>query len=934
MSSAMPAEGSAVVPAVAPGAGPAVAPGVVPAAGRNLVVLADGTGNSAAKAFKTNVWRLYQALDLTDGSQLAVFGDGVGTSSFKPLQVLGLALGIGVKRNVLNLYKFLCRNYNDRDRIWAFGFSRGAFTVRVLAGLIHHEGLVSFRSEAELNRNAVAAYRAYRSKAFPTKLPWVRWGRVARDRVIAAWNRAVGSRTYKEIKDETFERGRHRINLHFVGVWDTVAAYGLPIDELTQAVDKWVWPMSFRDTSLLTNVDNARHALSLDDERRTFFPIPWNETAERKLQAEDPSIPDERLLQVWFAGVHASVGGGYPDDALAHVPLCWMIEEARKKGLRFKPWAIQSYVALASPTGRIYDSRAGTGAFYRYQPRNVAMLMGEENRPLVHHSVVTRMAQGNDGYAPISIPHDVDVLAPYGPPVTFNASGAASKRAQLQPPPADLPVLPGRDPADPAREMDALLQNIDRLTKASGPEDRAPLVSLVLDTVWWRRLVYFVSLFLALTAVVYPIVYDFLRVPGLTEQVNEAAGGVVDWATGLIKGLLPGFVEPWLVAVVENPAVAAFILTALAVSLGVSGFLQRRICDRARAAWQVQAQADGMLLQRLRLSGQRRSAACAAIVFAVLFVGSILLDSKIALRVVFGLAAAASAIFFVWRTRKPEGDIDTAKPGFLLALAHKLRTSPPALAAYRWTARTALPALFLAVCVFGIVALTARAAFDGRNAVGHFCESSSKLAGPAASQEKLGSGAVFPTNAMCHPTGLVLVEGRRYRIMLTMQDEWFDKGVRTDVAGFPAESFRHYSAAWMKRWWRENWFQPVARVGRLGNYEYVLRPPAPLPVVDFTPCRPKDDREMSWWETVKDTPNPASAAQRAGQLECEKKAAEKKETELRPSRVLIADIRAGTTGELFLYVNDAMFDVFYRNNSGTAQVEVVRIRADAIIKDE
>ena len=107
---------------------------------RNLIVLSDGTGNSAAKQNKTNVWRLYEAIDLRDGrSQVAVFGDGVGTSSITILRVLGLALGVGVKRNVLNLYKFLCRNYNTGDhtddRIWAFGFSRGAFTIRVLLGL-------------------------------------------------------------------------------------------------------------------------------------------------------------------------------------------------------------------------------------------------------------------------------------------------------------------------------------------------------------------------------------------------------------------------------------------------------------------------------------------------------------------------------------------------------------------------------------------------------------------------------------------------------------------------------------------------------------------------------------------------------------------------------------------------------------------------------
>ncbi|HJY82300.1 MAG TPA: DUF2235 domain-containing protein, partial [Candidatus Binatia bacterium] len=210
---------------------------------RNLIVLSDGTGNSASKPFKTNVWRLYQAITLTDGSQIAAFGDGVGTSSVKILRVLGLALGIGVKRNVLNLYKFLCRNYEKGSQIWAFGFSRGAFTVRVLAGLIHYEGLVTFESEAELNRNALAAYRAYRRQAFATKIPWVVVGRYLRDRLISLWNLMTGSRSYEAVKKETAKSGRDQVNVHFLGVWDTVVAYGLPVDELTQAVDKWVWPM-------------------------------------------------------------------------------------------------------------------------------------------------------------------------------------------------------------------------------------------------------------------------------------------------------------------------------------------------------------------------------------------------------------------------------------------------------------------------------------------------------------------------------------------------------------------------------------------------------------------------------------------------------------------------------------------------------------------
>src|SRR6478735_10715948 len=138
--------------------------------GKRIVVLSDGTGNSAAKVWRTNVWRLFESLDLRKSDQIAIYDDGVGTSSFKPLALLGGAFGVGLKRNVLGLYKFLCRNYKSKkdyeelvklarakpaepgkppeelkdDEIFLFGFSRGAFTVRVLNGLLLSQGLVEF----------------------------------------------------------------------------------------------------------------------------------------------------------------------------------------------------------------------------------------------------------------------------------------------------------------------------------------------------------------------------------------------------------------------------------------------------------------------------------------------------------------------------------------------------------------------------------------------------------------------------------------------------------------------------------------------------------------------------------------------------------------------------------------------------------------------
>ena len=100
---------------------------------RKIILLSDGTGNSAAKVWRTNVWRMFESLDLSGSDQIAFYDDGVGTSSFKPLAILGGGFGWGLKRNVLDLYKFLCRNYQSNDdEIFAFGFSRGAFTIRSL----------------------------------------------------------------------------------------------------------------------------------------------------------------------------------------------------------------------------------------------------------------------------------------------------------------------------------------------------------------------------------------------------------------------------------------------------------------------------------------------------------------------------------------------------------------------------------------------------------------------------------------------------------------------------------------------------------------------------------------------------------------------------------------------------------------------------------
>ena len=141
--------------------------------GRRIILLSDGTGNSSAKVWRTNVWRIFESIDLSGSDQIAYYDDGVGTSEFKPLAVVGGAFGYGLKRNVLDLYKFACRNFrHDTDEIYAFGFSRGAFTIRILTGLILEQGLIRAGTEQELDHKARQAYREFRRENFSTKWPY------------------------------------------------------------------------------------------------------------------------------------------------------------------------------------------------------------------------------------------------------------------------------------------------------------------------------------------------------------------------------------------------------------------------------------------------------------------------------------------------------------------------------------------------------------------------------------------------------------------------------------------------------------------------------------------------------------------------------------------------------------------------------------------
>lgn len=485
---------------------------------KNIVLLSDGTGNSSASPFKTNVWRLYQAIDISPSNdpnkppQLVYYDNGVGTENFKPLRALGGALGVGVWSNVRDIYKFVCRNYEVGDQIYGFGFSRGAFTIRLLMGLIGKCGILKADSEAKLIDGVQMAYEAYR-----------------RDFLIRASRRRhmIYHHVLRSPRYILDEEGRETKaidlsptgceqafpDIWFVGVWDTVDAYGMPVDELKLAIDEWVWPMSFADRDPSDRLRILRHALSLDDERPTFRPVLWNEVIEKKRQADAKVLDSHRIQQVWFAGVHANVGGGYPDDGLAITALKWMMDEAAAQGLRFERLIHDEIVVHVNPDGEEYDSRSGIAGYYRYGPRRVSALCRDEDHGVqvptvrVHPAAYGRIAERRRDYEPVSL----DAPFTVGTVVTPAADAAAMENAW--------------------------------------------------DLVWWRRAAYFTTVALTIFIGLFPLLL-VTKLPAVILGATESALDELWLSLSAIVGAILGAILPGSI-VARWDALIAYIASAL-----------------------------------------------------------------------------------------------------------------------------------------------------------------------------------------------------------------------------------------------------------------------------------------------------------------------------------------------------------------------------------
>lgn len=832
---------------------------------RNIVVLSDGTGNSSAKANKTNVWRLFQALDQTQPDQIARYDDGVGTSSNKYLAAFGGAFGWGLKRNVIDLYKFICRNWESGDAIYGFGFSRGAFTIRVLIGFIAREGLVPYQSEDELHRNAVSAYRSYRSKAFPAKgkpLVWI--CRRLRDAFLGVRDWIRGYPSYDALTRVAESQQRRDVPIRFLGLWDTVEAYGVPIVGLKRAIDRWLWPLVFGDFELSPKVAQARHALSLDDERTTFHPLLWDELAEARAGRAG------RIRQVWFAGVHSNVGGGYPEDQLSLVSLAWIMDEAMKNGVRLDAAAVQSVRANQSPFAKRYDSRAGLQSYYRYSPRRIEVPIdpaGIPILPVIHRSVLVRMTEGTDSYSPFTLPHQFWILDRNDQLVPLSVKPAEMKPDAAKPPGIVL------DSSDP--------DVVTAIHKLARPDRQA--IRLVWDTVFWRRCLYALTVSLTALLVIYPLIAaPIASAMDWLTGIDRVAGGPVADIVNAFSAVIPSYVAPWKNALNAHPLEFFVLVIAILGSLAGSATLERRIHDRARMAWNRQFRAGYLAWLDQSRKAWRNSLWT---LFAVSMIGVVLAifsPMRYAIWLLLALAVGSLLLqaFRVLGTVQRKGTASRTKiqSTFSLSLARALRTSPPLRAGFRVLVDHILPAAFVVVLLVGGLLLLNRATFDLTSAAGRFCHGTPGL--DVREDMPFAEARGFDTSAMCWASGIVMKKGRRYEITLETPGDWLDGQLQTDVLGMPTVGLRHIVASPLKRWWSANWFQPIARIGDVGNVE--------------SPLEPLD--------------------------------------EVAPDRkVLRARITADADGELFLFVNDAVLstpglaDTFMKNNSGTASVKVRRL---------
>lgn len=325
---------------------------------KRLVICCDGTWNTpdqvnGGKPAPTNVVKTALAVAPmgADGQeQLAYYHRGLGTGRWERMR--GGAFGFGLSRDVRDCYRFLVDHFETGDELFFFGFSRGAYTARSTVGFVRNCGILR-PEHADRVDEAYALYRSRKPGTHP---------------------RSVEARLFRRSYS-------HETRIRFLGVWDTVGALGIPLSGL-RMVNLINRRWQFHDTELSPIVDTACHALAIDERRGPFRPTLWTQANVAAGQERE---------QVWFAGSHSDVGGGCPDPALAEIPLLWMANRARGRGLTFEPDCFARLgegsaedlrhigkVVAPDPFGRMHESRFGLYRLLAPHVRGIGTADGDD----------------------------------------------------------------------------------------------------------------------------------------------------------------------------------------------------------------------------------------------------------------------------------------------------------------------------------------------------------------------------------------------------------------------------------------------------------------------------------------------------------------------------------------------------------------------------
>lgn len=364
---------------------------------RNIILCMDGTWNKPGqkdqgKETETNVRKVYEALaDRPD--QIREYFRGVGTDPGE--KVSGGAFGWGLFDQIKDGYRKLRERFEPGDKVYIFGFSRGAFSARSLAGMILRCGVI--RKDVEdvkipgLVADLVTTQQDGNLKVDVT------------DKVFAMYKHGYEEKNRPDV--EQFKRAYSTdTTVRLVGVWDTVGALGIPDDLFVPALRKFDRAIDaklygFLDTDLSPRVEAAYHAVAIDEQRKPFLPTLWTDA---RGGAPRVNVAGSKVEQVWFVGAHSNVGGGYADSGLSDIALEWMIARASSNGLQFEQAALAAL--RPDPKAKRRDSLEEfveirgekKNRFFAWVDKIATRFMGV-NRPIpagscIHSSVAERLA--------------------------------------------------------------------------------------------------------------------------------------------------------------------------------------------------------------------------------------------------------------------------------------------------------------------------------------------------------------------------------------------------------------------------------------------------------------------------------------------------------------------------------------------------------------